>query len=241
MAKANKKTEQKQDDKTEKPSVSLEQDLAAALLLKEADEDLRQEKLKNIWDEWGSTIIGVALMLVFGTMIGVGWQNWRYSVNSQQTEILLSPGMNQNAELSGDYAGIAALIQAGQLSEGGADFASMINQQLSIAADAGLPREWDILAQWGAYRTKADALGTGNEDDLITIANDMVSLADKRNHPYKPLILMEAAIIYAENGLVPEAIDTLARAKTNEMTLNNAMLMQQINHLMSFYQNIGEI
>ena len=237
MAKAQKKTEQKQDNKTEEQPASLEQDLAAALLLKEADEELRQEKLKHIWDEWGSTVIGIALMVVFGTMLGVGWNNWRYKVESEQTSILLSPGMNQNNELSGQYAGIAALMQAGQLSQGGADFASMMNKELAAAADSGLPREWDVLAEWGAYRTKADSTGADNKDELLTVADGMVDLANKRNHPYAPMILMEAAVIFGENGDRERAQNLLEQAFNHEITQNNPTLKSQIQNLTSLYKN----
>ena len=69
-----------------KNNTPTEDDLQAEMLLKEADEALHQEKMEALWKEWGQTIVGIALMIVFGTMLGVGWKNWRHNVHSTQTQ-----------------------------------------------------------------------------------------------------------------------------------------------------------
>ena len=72
-----------------KNKTSPEFDIETDLLLKEADEALRQEKMEAMWKQWGQTIIGVALMVIFGTMLGVGWKNWRTSVYESRTQLIL--------------------------------------------------------------------------------------------------------------------------------------------------------
>lgn len=203
-----------------------EDDIAAELLLKDADDALRQDKLQALWAEWGSTIIGVALMLVFGTMIGVGWKNWRYNVHTSQTKSLIEA----QSDVSGSYKGIANLVQAGQLAA--TQSPTLIYNQMVEAADAGLPREWDILAEWGTLRTAAD-LDSANKDD---IADKMVTLSKKRGNPYAPVLLMEAAIIKGENGDTDSAISLLDEAQSHELTSN----IEQLNTQIEAYRHLYE-
>lgn len=203
-----------------------EEDMAAELLLKDADDALRQDQLKALWDEWGSTIIGVALMVIFGTMIGVGWQSWRYSVHTSQTTALIEA---QNT-VSGSYKGIANLVQAGQLAS--AQTPAIIYNQMVEAADAGLPREWDILAEWGTLRAAADL----DEADKGEIANQIITLSKKRGNPYAPALLMEAALLKGENGDAQSAITLLETALNHELTAAIPTLKNQIEAYLNLYK-----
>jgi len=202
-----------------------EEDMAAEMLLKDADDALRQDQLKALWDEWGSTIIGVALMVIFGTMIGVGWQSWQYKLHTTQTSALIQSG----AEVSGEYAGIQNMMNAGQIAT--TQNPSMIYDLMNTASDSGLPREWDILAEWGKLRAVADIEG----NDKNQIADDMITLSKKRGNPYTPALLMEAAILKGENGDKATALTLLNDAKSNGITSQNQILSQQIDSLIHLY------
>lgn len=52
-------------------------DAAADLLIKEVDEDLRQEQLETLWKRYGTLIIGAAVALVVVVAGGQGWTTWQ--------------------------------------------------------------------------------------------------------------------------------------------------------------------
>jgi len=208
-----------------------EEDLAAELLLKDADEALRQEQLKALWDEWGSTIIGVAFMVVFGTMIGVGWQSWRTSVNAAQTNFLLEAERGNTSsveQLYGSHAGLYYMIQSAQ-----ADDPATVANNLEKAADAGLPREWDILAEWGRLRALADF----ESNDKNNLADDMMKLARKRNNPFAPAMMVEASMLKYMAGDHNSAQDILNEAKKHEASANVPALLQRISSLENLYRH----
>ena len=221
-----------------------ENDLQTQLLLKEADEALRQEQLQNLWKEWGPTIIGVALMVIFGTMLGVGWKSWRASVHAQQTAVLVAAqdqgimGLAQGeGELSGKYAGMAAMIYAGdiaQSAEAGNNpiIASLIHQKMTEADKAGLPKRYDILAEWGALRSEVDA----NPDaDKQAIAAKMEKLAGKRGNLYAPMIMAEAAMIYGIAEQNDKALTILGKASAVAAKQDNPQVNELINNLKTLY------
>jgi hypothetical protein len=229
--------------KDEKPD--LQDDLEAALLLKDADEALRQERMEALWREWGSTIIGVALMIVFGTMLGVGWKSWRSSVHQGQTAQIIDASetgvaglLASKDELSGHYGGVAALLAAGnianQTEEQTLSTAKIIHDLMVDADKAGLPRQYDILARWGQLRTKADI--EDSIDIRLETADEMMNLADKRGNPYQTLMMVEAAVIYGENGQATRAVEILN--DVSEMNATNADdgLTDMVNTLTRLYE-----
>jgi len=200
-----------------------EEDMAAELLLKDADDALRQDQLRALWDEWGSTIIGIALMVIFGTMIGTGWQSWRHSVHTSQTSALI----NNTADISGSYQGVDAMVKAGTTTS--INTPSMMYNLMNTAASSGLPREWDILAEWGQLRAVADIEG----NDKNKIANDMVKLSKKSGNPYTPALLMEAAIL---KGNTKESMTLLINALEHEKTSAVPQLKSQIESVIHLYK-----
>jgi predicted negative regulator of RcsB-dependent stress response len=202
---------------TDKNDKTPEDDMAAELLLKEADDSLRQEELQKLWKEWGATIIGVALMVVFGTMIGVGWKSWRTSVYEGQTQALMTMQQKgpaalatQGGELSGSYDAIAKMIAAGQLANtDGAPSqvtSSTIHNLMVDANDGGLPKYYDVMAQWTKLRTRFDAT---KDDDKQSIIEDMLDAADSRNNPFSVVMNVEGAMMYASMNAYDKALDVL--------------------------------
>jgi hypothetical protein len=202
---------------TDKNKSTPEEDMAAELLLKEADDTLRQEELQKLWEEWGATIIGVALMVVFGTMIGVGWKSWRTSVYESQTQALITMQQKgpaslamQGDELSVSYDAIAKMIAAGQLANtDGAPSqvtSSTIHNLMVDASDGGLPQYYDIMAEWAKLRTRFDA--TKNDGRHETV-EEMLDMADNRNNPFSVIMAVEGAMMYASMESYDKALDVL--------------------------------
>jgi len=228
--------------KDEQPSI--QDDLEATLLLKDADEALRQERMEAMWREWGSTIIGVALMIVFGTMMGVGWKTWRSSVHQNETAKIISAQQSGVAgllasqdDLSGQYKGIAALLAAsdmvGQSDAQSIDNAKRIHNLMVDADESGLPRQYDLLAQWGALRTTADI--KDSVEAKISSADSMMDLADKRGNPYQALIMVEAATLYGENGNPSRAVEILNDVSNLDIASNDDGLMDMVDTLIRLY------
>ena len=217
----------KDKDTTPKP----EDDMAAELLLKDADEALRQERLNALWKEWGSTIIGVGLMLIFGTMIGVGWQSWRTSVHTSQTSLLLEAegGDAKSVEgLYGSHAGLYYMMQAAKVNN-----PTAAAEYMGMAAEETLPREWDILAEWGKLRALADI----ESNDKNALADDMMTLAKKRQNPFAPAMMVEASMLKYMAGDVAAAKSILEQAKSYDVVSQIPALANRITSLDNLYRH----
>ncbi len=235
---------------TDKNKSAPEEDMAAEMLLKEADDTLRQEELQKLWEEWGATIIGVALMVVFGTMIGVGWKSWRTSVYESQTQALMTMQQKgpaslatQGDELSGSYDAIAKMIAAGQLAntEGVSSSitSSTIHNLMVDASDGGLPQYYDVMAEWTKLRTRFDAT---KKNDRHKIVEEMLDMANSRNNPFSVLITVEGAMMYASMELYDKALNVLNDLETDQLNTVPS-LKSEVDSYRQIYQaklNKGE-
>ena len=211
-------------------------DMAAELLLKDADESLRQDRMHLLWNEWGSTIVGIALMVILGTILGVIWQKWQNAQRVSQTSSLIQYQASQdnNGELKGSYKAIANMITAAEMAASDNPDKAAITQLMEQAADADLPKVWDDMAQWGALRSRAD-IATEN-DIKLAVADDMVDFASESNNPYRPLVLMDAALINGENGRVTEAVKILENAINDPLAEITPHLQDRLNMYLELYQ-----
>ena len=208
--------------------------MAAQLLLKEVEESMSQENLKAFWDEWGSTIIGVALMVILGTIVGVGWQSWRNTVYEGQTTELIRTQTDLSMptdNLKGEYRGIAAMMSAASLAESEGT-SPVIAGLMQEAANSGMPHQWEILAEWNNLRALTATEGT----DKLQIARDMADLGNSRNNPYQSLILMEAGILAGENGDSNAANQYLNQAMETQAAKDMPNLQSQIQNYLSLYE-----
>ena len=51
-------------------------DAATDLLIKEVDEDLRQENLEKLWKRYGNLVVGASVALVLAVAANQGWHAW---------------------------------------------------------------------------------------------------------------------------------------------------------------------
>ena len=86
-------------------------------IFQEVDEEVRRERLKNLWDKWGSVLLVLACVIVIG--IG-GWRAWEWWESKKAAEAgdafeaaltLAEAGKNQEAAAA--FAAIAAKAPAG--------------------------------------------------------------------------------------------------------------------------------
>lgn len=162
---------------------------ALADIFQEIDEDVRRERLQQLWKRYANYVIGAALLLVLGTAAAVGWREYQTWQNQAQAQRFLA-AMDQAtrgdnaaaresfARLAGDagagYATLARLQEAALLAKGG-DAAGAAKVYEQIAADTRVDRVFRDLA---TIMIVQDTLGTG---DPAKLAQALAPLLDAKN------------------------------------------------------------
>jgi hypothetical protein len=120
-------------------------------LFREVEEDLRRERLKQLWDKYGVYVAGLALGIVLAASIIVGWQAWQRSrsetASTRYEELVAQAAKETPAEAAvtlgkfaesapAGYAALARLRQAAALVEAG-DAKEAAKVYDEIAASSG--------------------------------------------------------------------------------------------------------
>jgi hypothetical protein len=174
------------------------------LLLRDAEEDLRRERLQALWREWGATLIGMALMLVIGTGAGVAWRHWSQTRNETSTARLLHVFENPEEPMTpevargmkADHAAIAWLSRVPNAKP--EDLPALY----SAAANAGGGKVWGWLARWNELRLRMD---DPKEDPARLIADYRNLAGDMKHESLSALAWTDAAIIAGERQKDPQA------------------------------------
>ncbi|NBX67200.1 MAG: hypothetical protein EBQ96_09415 [Proteobacteria bacterium] len=210
------------------------------VLLRDAEEALQQERLNELWKQWGSTLIGMALMLVIGTGAGVAWREWNRAKNEKATTQLVNLislenvviGPETERDLGNNHAAIAYLTKAGKIAE--KSKTEIAREELSklyaAAARAGDDTTWGWLARWNELRIQMD----DEKSDTSKLLKDYEHLASERKgEGMSALVLMDAAIIAGERLKEPtRALDYLAKAQAVvSPTTPMASLLSDLKHL----------
>lgn len=199
-------------------------DLRTHNLLRDAEEALQQEKLAALWQQWGGTIIGMAIMLVVGTGAGVAWREWQQARNEKSTAALttiiqstaeITPQML--ADLKPEHAAIAWLSAAGTVmndtnaAKSEADRKAALTELYGYAVDAGDDTMWGWLARWNLLRMKMDEQSL----DAEALLKDYEALADDmKDSSLVALAWIDAALIAGERMKDPaRALDYISRAE----------------------------
>lgn len=141
--------------------------------IREVDEELRHDRLKDLWQRFGGWLIAVAVLIVVATAAWRGWQYYSASQAAQAGDAFLSAielsdqGKHDEAiaalqELeetgSGAYSPLARLRIAGEL-EARDDAAGAIAAYDAIAADASAGESFRSVAQLRAGILAVDSEG----------------------------------------------------------------------------------
>jgi len=194
-------------------------DLRTQNLLRDAEEALQRERLLNLWQQWGNTIIGMAIMLVVGTGAGVAWREWQQSKNEKSTAALsaimasTTPTAEPMGDLRPDHAAIAWLAMAANTAGAGkpdAERIKVMNGLYGKAAESG-DSVWAWLAKWNLLRLRMDEQSI----DAEALLKDYEKLAGEMDKSsLTALAWIDAALIAGERMKDPaRALDYIARAE----------------------------
>jgi hypothetical protein len=106
----------------------------------EVDEALKQEKLENLWKKYGGLVIGAIIALILGTATNAGYQSWKTSHDTKQTNIFLS------AEKAGN-ATTEELVSAADQIDGGLKTLTMIRAASTALENGDKDKAASLFAQ----------------------------------------------------------------------------------------------
>lgn len=146
--------------------------------IREVDEELRQEELRNLWDRFGPFVIGFALLIVLGTAANKGYDYWK----------------EKQAQESGD-AFLAALTLSDN-SQSGEAIAAL--EKLKVEGSGGYP----LLAE---MRIASEKAASGDVDGAIA---GYEAIAGNASHEavIQDLARVRANILMLDQGKADEVI-----------------------------------
>jgi len=202
----------------------------------ELEEDLKEQKIFDLWHKWGNWIIGAALLIVIGAAGVPVWKYYHHSIKTDESArysnalALVQKGQNQDAqkileELSANgktgYAQLAALqLAALNQSAGSIDGALKIYQDLDLKNSSNLSFS-------GLAKVLSGYSGI-NSSQAGTIATQFTSLASSGN-PFQGLSLELQGLYALEKGDKSKAAedfnDILNAGYISRETSSRALLM----------------
>ncbi|MBL6945896.1 MAG: tetratricopeptide repeat protein [Rhodospirillales bacterium] len=129
-------------------------------LLREIDEEIRQEKYAKLWKQFGKYIIAVAVIVVFGVAGYQGWRSWDIKTRMAQSDQFeaalemrrsgdLEAARNAFVELSDDagagYASLARFHEIAILEKNG-DRNAAIEAYRQVSEDSAFTEDFQNLA-----------------------------------------------------------------------------------------------
>lgn len=166
------------------PLTNPKDDAAAELLIREVDEDLRQESLERLWKKYGPLMLGGALVVVVVVAGVQGWNNWRHD-ERLKSSLRYS---DATAALRGDDAAKVKGLEE--------------LEHLAAEGSSG----YRLLAQF-KLAERAQARGDGAE--AAALYDQVVAMSGVETH-YRDLALLKSAYLKVEAG----QIETVEKAVT---------------------------
>ncbi len=155
-------------------------DAATELLIKEVDEDLRQEKLETLWKTYGNLIIGASVALVLGVAGFQGWKAW---------------DARQRQHSSAQFSEAARLVEQGKR-----DQAAAILGKLMVDGTSG----YRVLSELKLADLKQDA------GDTVSAAAIYEKIAaGSADATYRDVARLKAAYLKLD-GADPAAVEKMA-------------------------------
>ena len=117
-------------------------------VIREIDEELKQERYEKLWKKYGGYVIGAALALVIGVAGFKGWQHWDIQTRTEQsTRYVAAAELIQAKDIQGARDAFAALAE-----DAGSGYAMLARfQQAGLLVREGAKEE-----AVAAYRDLAD-------------------------------------------------------------------------------------
>jgi hypothetical protein len=117
-------------------------------LFREVDEEVRRQKLQDLWSRWGNIFIAVSVVVILGVAGFKGWQYWQ----ARQAE-----------EAARSYFGALTLAEAGKADEAAKRFAEVA---------AGNHRGYALLAR---LNLAAQHAAGGRRDEAVKIYDEVAA------------------------------------------------------------------
>jgi hypothetical protein len=118
-------------------------------LIREVDEEVRQEEYKKMWDRYGSLFTGLAVLLVLGVGGFQGYKYWKRTQADQASVVYLDAARKANEGKHEDaLAALAAVKHDG------------FGQLAKLSEAAVLAQKGDVAKAIETYRSLAEAPGT---------------------------------------------------------------------------------
>jgi len=193
-------------------------DAAADLLIKEVDEDLRQEELNKLWKKHGGLLTGAAVVLVLAVAGWQGWQGWeakqRQAASSRysETAVLVEQGKkDEAAEVLGKlvaegpkgYRLLAELRRADMLQQAG-DFAGAAALYGKVAADGSVDK---VYRDMSAIRAAYLVLDSGDAAAIEKSVEPLAAEASSWRHSAREIL----ALVALKRGDAPRAAELFAK------------------------------
>ncbi|CUW39035.1 conserved protein of unknown function(Uncharacterised domain UPF0070, N-terminal,21-63) [Magnetospirillum sp. XM-1] len=193
-------------------------DAAADLLIKEVDEDLRQDELNRLWKKHGGLLTAAAVALVLSVAGWQGWQGWdakqRQAASSRysETSALVEQGKKDEAsevlaKLAAEgpkgYRLLAELRRADMAQQAG-DFAGAAALYSKIAADSGVDK---VYRDMSAIRAAYLVLDTSDPAAVEKSVEPLAVEASSWRHSAREILALAAL----KRGDAARAADLLAK------------------------------
>jgi hypothetical protein len=217
---------------TEKP----QHDAAADLLIKEVDEDLRQEQLASLWRRHGPLLAGVAVAVILGVAAWQGWRAWDgqqrressqrfHDIAAQLEQGKRDEAIEELTRLAGNGTHgyrLLANLRLADLRQQQGDSAAAAAIYLAVAADGSVDQPYrDMAAIRAAYLTLDSADPAQLDKSMVSLAvessswrhsaREIQALASLRRGDKARAAELFARL--AEDGAAPEGM----RARAAEM------------------------
>jgi len=122
--------------------VAKEEDASVSNLFKEIDEELRQDKATQLWQKYGSLIIGAIIAVILGVAAYEGWKSY---------------DLSQRTELGEKYASAMDLARADNFADAQNAFQDLANQTETGYSVLARMQEAALMAQQGKSKEAAEA------------------------------------------------------------------------------------
>ena len=168
--------------------------------IREVDEEMRQEEIRNLWDRFGPFVIGFALLIVLGTAANKGYDYWKETQAQQsgdaflaalalsdekKTDEAIAALEKLKVEGSGGYPLLAEMRIASEKAASG-DVDDAIAGFEAIAAD---PSNEAVIQDLARVRANILMLDQGKADDVILQMSGMMDDSGFR-HSARELVLL---------------------------------------------------
>lgn len=194
----------------------------------EVEDDLRQEKIKRWWGEYGGIIIAVVVAAILGVSGRAGWDTWQQTQEREKTRRLVEITALQAEQ------GIVAEASISQFLDDYPDLSGVIAALHAARTayndgqeDTALSLYRDVAARDSIFRDYATLMVLLIDFDSLSIAEIRETIAPyiATESPWTPLAEMLAALVALEENDTEAAIVHLTGIVTRD-GVSNALRKQ---------------